>query len=110
MTSEHRSYIESTRRSAGPTQKLVEKSFSASYPALGSYAQSAFDKRWIDWAPREGKRPGGFCTGSLLTKESRIFMTYNETLGDVLTLAHEAGHAFHSHVMSDIGLTRTSTR
>ncbi|MCL4245382.1 MAG: oligoendopeptidase, partial [Candidatus Dadabacteria bacterium] len=83
-------------------QKLVEKSFSASYPALGTYVQSAFDKNWIDWEPREGKRPGGFCTGSLLTKESRIFMTYNETLGDVLTLAHEAGHAFHSHVMSDI--------
>lgn len=83
-------------------QKLVEKSFSASYPALGNYARSAFDKKWIDWEPREGKRPGGFCTGSLLTKESRIFMTYNETLGDVLTLAHEAGHAFHSHVMSDI--------
>ncbi len=95
--------IESGQTLSWPdAQKLVEKSFSASYPALGAYAQSAFDKRWIDWAPREGKRPGGFCTGSLLTKESRIFMTYNETLGDVLTLAHEAGHAFHSHVMSDI--------
>ncbi len=95
--------IESGQTLSWPdAQRLVEKSFSASYPALGTYAQSAFDKRWIDWEPREGKRPGGFCTGSLLTKESRIFMTYNETLGDVLTLAHEAGHAFHSHVMSDI--------
>ncbi|HSE84280.1 MAG TPA: M3 family metallopeptidase, partial [Thermodesulfobacteriota bacterium] len=45
---------------------------------------------------------GGFCTGSLLTKESRIFMTYNNTMGDVRTLAHEAGHAFHSHVMRDV--------
>ena len=83
-------------------QNLVRNSFSASYPELGSFVKSAFEKNWVDWSPREGKRPGGFCTGSLLTKESRIFMTYNETIGDVLTLAHEAGHAYHSYVMRDI--------
>ncbi|TDI88538.1 MAG: M3 family oligoendopeptidase [Candidatus Dadabacteria bacterium] len=83
-------------------KRLVKNSFSASYPELGTFVQSVFEKNWIDWEPREGKRPGGFCTGSLLTKESRIFMTYNETIGDVLTLAHEAGHAFHSYVMREI--------
>ena len=83
-------------------QRLVKNSFSASYPELGTFVESVFKKNWVDWEPREGKRPGGFCTGSLLTKESRIFMTYNETIGDVLTLAHEAGHAFHSHVMREI--------
>lgn len=83
-------------------RKMVKNSFAASYPRLGKFIDSVYKKEWIDWEPREGKRPGGFCTGSLLTKESRIFMTYNETLGDVLTLAHEAGHAFHSYVMSDI--------
>ena len=83
-------------------QRLVKNSFSASYPELGTFVESAFEKNWIDWEPREGKRPGGFCTGSLLTKESRIFMTYNETIGDVLTLAHEAGHAFHSYIMREI--------
>lgn len=82
--------------------KLVMSSFSSSYPELGEFFRRVYTKNWIDWEPREGKRPGGFCTGSLLTKESRIFMTYNETVGDVLTLAHEAGHAFHSHVMRDI--------
>jgi len=83
-------------------QNLVKNSFSAAYPELGNFASNAFEKKWVDWSPREGKRPGGFCTGSLLTKESRIFMTYNETIGDVLTLAHEAGHAFHSYIMRDI--------
>ena len=29
-------------------------------------------------------------------------MTYNDTLGDVLTLAHEIGHAFHSYIMRDV--------
>ena len=81
---------------------LVKNSFDRAYPALGGFLQKTFDKRWIDWEPRSGKRPGGFCTGSLLTRESRIFMTYNNSMGDVLTLAHEAGHAFHSHLMRDL--------
>jgi oligoendopeptidase F len=38
----------------------------------------------------------------MLNKESRIFMTYNESLGDVLTLAHESGHAFHGYQMRDV--------
>jgi oligoendopeptidase F len=38
----------------------------------------------------------------MLSKESRIFMTYNESLGDVLTLAHESGHAFHGYLMRDV--------
>jgi oligoendopeptidase F len=37
----------------------------------------------------------------MLNKESRVFMTYNESLGDVLTLAHEAGHAFHGYLVRD---------
>jgi oligoendopeptidase F len=28
-------------------------------------------------------------------------MTYNETIGDVRTLAHEAGHAFHSFILRE---------
>jgi oligoendopeptidase F len=81
---------------------LVKKAFGSTYPALGNFFQTVIDQNWIDWEPRPGKRPGGFCTGSMITKESRIFMTYNESLGDVLTLAHEAGHAFHGYIVRDV--------
>ncbi len=81
---------------------LVETSFSAAYPLLGEYLRQSYAKNWIDWSPRPGKRPGAFCTGSLLTRESRVYMTYNDTLGDVRTLAHEIGHAFHSYIMRDV--------
>jgi oligoendopeptidase F len=81
----------------------VGESFSRAYPALGNFfQQQVVAKNWINWEPRAGKRPGGFCTSSMLSKESRIFMTYNESLGDVLTLAHESGHAFHGHLMRDV--------
>jgi oligoendopeptidase F len=82
---------------------LVRKSFHRAYPALGNFFErQVLAKNWIDWEPRAGKRPGGFCTSSMLSKESRIFMTYNESLGDLLTLAHESGHAFHGHQMRDL--------
>ena len=80
---------------------LVHRAFAAGYPALADYTAGAYDQKWIDWSPRPGKRPGAFCTGSPLTKESRVYMTYNENMGDVLTLAHELGHAFHGHLMRE---------
>ena len=82
---------------------MTGASFNQAYPALGNYfAQQVIAKNWVDWEPRRGKRPGGFCTSSMLSKESRIFMTYNEALGDVLTLAHESGHAYHGYLMGDV--------
>jgi oligoendopeptidase F len=84
-------------------KSMVGASFSRAYPGLGDFFQGqVIAKNWIDWEPRAGKRPGGFCTSSMLTKESRIFMTYNESLGDVLTLAHESGHAYHGFLMRDL--------
>jgi oligoendopeptidase F len=81
----------------------VAESFLRAYPALGNFfQQQVIGKNWVDWEPRPGKRPGGFCTSSMLSKESRIFMTYNDSLGDMLTLAHESGHAFHGYLMRDI--------
>lgn len=84
-------------------QTTVGESFARAYPALGDFFRKCvIAQNWIDWEPRPGKRPGGFCTTSMLSKESRIFMTYNESLGDVLTLAHESGHAYHGFLMRDV--------
>jgi oligoendopeptidase F len=84
-------------------KSIVGESFGRAYPALGDFFQhQVIGKNWVDWEPRAGKRPGGFCTSSMLSKESRIFMTYNESLGDVLTLAHESGHAYHGLLMRDV--------
>jgi oligoendopeptidase F len=87
----------------GNAQSTVARSFSRAYPALGRfYDDQVIGKNWVDWEPRTGKRPGGFCTSSMLSKESRIFMTFNESLGDMLTLAHESGHAYHGAMMRDV--------
>ena len=91
-----------TRLAWEEARTVVRESFARAYPRLGEFFQSVVERNWIDWEARPGKRPGAFCTGSPLTRESRIFMTYNEAFGDVLTLAHESGHAFHNHIMRDL--------
>lgn len=84
-------------------KSMVGRSFARAYPALGDFFKAQIiGGQWVDWEPRAGKRPGGFCTSSMLNKESRIFMTYNEALGDILTLAHESGHAYHGLMMRDV--------
>ncbi len=84
-------------------KSIVAESFNRAYPSLGDFFQKqVLARRWVDWEPRPGKRPGAFCTTSMLSKESRIFMTYNDALADVLTLAHETGHAFHGFLMRDL--------
>lgn len=77
----------------------VHRAFSSAYPKLGSYFGDLLKQRWIEAQPRAGKRPGAFCTGSLLRHEERIYMTWHGTVHDMVTLAHEAGHAWHSCVL-----------
>lgn len=77
----------------------VERAFSAAYPKLGSYFRDMLAQRWIEAQPRPGKRPGAFCTGSQFKHEERVYMTYHGTVHDMVTLAHEAGHAWHSCVL-----------
>ncbi len=78
---------------------LVDRAFGATYPALQAYFRSALQQRWIESEKRPNKRPGAFCTGSLVTREERVFMTFSGTMHDATTLAHETGHAWHSHLL-----------
>lgn len=80
----------------------VEEAFAGFHPRLGRFAREAIDGRWIDWSPRPGKRPGGFCSTSPLLDQSRIFLTFQGAVGDMATLAHELGHAWHGRVMADL--------
>ena len=79
---------------------LVQGAFDEAYPALGAFNEELLKKRWVDYQPRDSKRPGGFCTGSQVIQESRIFMTFKDTMSAVTTYAHEVGHAWHSRVMA----------
>lgn len=76
--------------------------FASFGPKLSDFAKHALENRWIEAENRSNKRPGGYCTALPEFEESRIFMTFTGTPNDTSTLAHELGHAFHSHVMNDL--------
>lgn len=63
--------------------------------ALADYAANAFDKRWIDAEPREGKRGGAFCENLHTIGESRILANFDGSFSNMTTLAHELGHGYH---------------
>jgi len=79
---------------------MVGRAFRTAYPALADYYEGfLLEKRWVESQARGGKRPGAFCTGSEVTGEQRVYMTFNGSLGDASTLAHETGHAWHGHLL-----------
>jgi len=69
---------------------------------LESFSRTAFEDGWIEAEDRPNKRPGGFCTDMPMSEQSRIFMTYNGSMSNVSTLAHELGHAYHSWVLRPV--------
>lgn len=71
-------------------------------PSMADFTRQAFEKSWIEAEDRPGKRPGAFCTSFPEKRESRVFMTFSGTMGNVSTLAHELGHAYHQSVMNDL--------
>ena len=79
----------------GAREYLVDL-FSGFDQELADMVARAFDNAWIDFYPRSGKSGGAFCSGVDCLHESRILTNFDGQFGDVVTLAHELGHAFHN--------------
>ena len=71
-------------------------------PDIADFCRMAMDRRWVEAEDRPGKRAGAFCTSFPLLGESRVFMTFSGTYGNMTTLAHELGHGYHSWVLRDL--------
>ncbi|WP_147534302.1 M3 family oligoendopeptidase [Bacillus marasmi] len=81
---------------------FIIENFASFGQEISAFAKHALENRWVEAEDRPNKRPGGYCTGLPEYEESRIFMTFTGSPSDASTLAHELGHAFHSHVMRDL--------
>jgi len=67
---------------------------------IGNHVRSLFTDRRIDSEDKRGRRGGGFHWGCYEQKTSFIFITYNGTLSNAYTLAHELGHSVHHYFMN----------
>ena len=89
--------------------KFILTQFHAFDERLAKLAQRAFDHRWIDAEPRNGKRGGAFCMDVPAVDESRILCNFDGSLDQVSTVAHELGHAFHNECLVGKKMLQTGT-
>ena len=91
----------STRFTAQSARDYLVDLFSEFDSELSQMVATAFDNAWIDFYPRSGKSGGAFCAGVECLGESRILTNFDGQFGDVVTLAHELGHAFHNQCIRE---------
>ncbi|WP_421321131.1 M3 family oligoendopeptidase [Aeromonas veronii] len=86
--------------------ELIADAFSRFDPEMGAFARMMAEKGWIDAAPTPNRRSGAYCTKFAEPVEPRVFVTYASTMDNVITLAHELGHAWHNWVIRDLPMSQ----
>ncbi len=83
-------------------REILVRELGAFSPRMADMINRAFDERWIDMFPREGKGGGAFCSGVHPLGISYVLTNFDGNFGSVSTLAHELGHAYHNECMRDM--------
>jgi pepF/M3 family oligoendopeptidase len=86
--------------------EFVEEKFGTFSGELADFAETAFERNWIDAEPRAGKVGGAYCSRVPAVEESRILANFDGSFDGVSTLAHELGHGFHNHCQNGLPMLR----
>jgi oligoendopeptidase F len=62
-----------------------------------SVLRRAFNERWIDLYPSDGKRSGAYSNGGAYDVHPYMLLNYLGQYNDVSTIAHELGHTMQSY-------------
>jgi oligoendopeptidase F len=81
-------------------RRMVLDAFGAFSPEMREMTEPFFNRHWIDAEVRPGKRGGAFCSYITPDLHPYVFMNYTNRARDVMTLAHELGHAIHGVLAS----------
>ncbi len=81
--------------------QMVLESLGDFSPVMAEHARRLLVEGHIDSTIRTGKQVGAFCHAVLPGLAPWVLVNYVGQVGDVLTLAHELGHAIHALVASD---------
>lgn len=88
---------------------LVLESFSRLSPGMAQRAREVFERPWIDAQPRPGKASGAYSHPVTSDHHPYVFLNYMGERRDVLTLAHELGHAVHQTLAAPRGTLLADT-
>jgi len=76
--------------------EIVKKALSVLGDEYLDILSTGVESGWIDVYPNNGKRTGGYSSGSYDT-DPYILLNYQDKYDDMSTLAHELGHSMHSY-------------
>jgi oligoendopeptidase F len=88
---------------------IVLDSFEALAPRFADTARGFFNQPWIDAAPRPGKQSGAYSHPVTADRHPYVFLNFMGERRDVLTLAHELGHAVHQTMCAPLGTLLADT-
>lgn len=74
---------------------VVYKTFDSIDSEFSAILQRYVENGQLDAYPKKGKSDGAYCAPYLKSLPCYVFLNHNDRLRDVLTLAHEMGHAIH---------------
>jgi len=79
----------------GEAVELVEETLRDFEPRLAEIFRRCLDRRHVDAEPRPGKVGGAYCHSVSRRVLPYVLLNHTDQLRDVVTLAHEFGHAVH---------------
>jgi oligoendopeptidase F len=74
---------------------MVDDSLRDFAPRFSEIFQTCLERGHVDAEPRPGKVGGAYCNSVSKTVLPYVLLNYTDQLRDVVTLAHEFGHAVH---------------
>ncbi len=86
----------------GEAKEYIIEKFSGFSQELGNFAKRAFENNWIDAEVRKGKVGGAYCAELPYHKQTRVLSNFTGTFSDIITLAHELGHAYHQQCVENL--------
>ena len=90
-------YKDGSAKPQGTPEEIMaagRKMYEELSPETAEFIHLMMENDLFDVLAKEGKAPGGYCTGLPDYGYPFIFSNFNGTSGDVDVLTHEAGHAF----------------
>lgn len=78
-------------------------------PTFENIARQLVTKGWVDVFPREGKVSGAFSCPSSVDTHPYVLLNFMGSQRDLLTIAHEFGHAVHQALARNVGQLLSET-
>lgn len=100
----------------GEACDIVHDAYASFSPKMTKVFEDFMENSWIDAPVKAGKRGGAFCSPGVSDHHPFVLLNWTDSRNDVLTLAHEMGHACHAVLAAkegafhqDTGLTFAET-